>query len=380
MIIAPEPQARWTPNYCLWADEVPLGFEDLAEQFWPEVSAITDLGAKHLARPYVKLETDALQAFFWDRIRARGARVVDARAARLEHDRDGTTVRTHGGASHRVRALVDASGGRSGFVRRVHQKPAAFQTAYGLMLYAPGHRFDPSRMVFMDFRSAVGAGPEPASFLYALPLSNGRLFVEETSLASRPAVPMGLLRRRLEARLRTMGLDHCRRLSEEHCSIPMGLGLPARTQDLVPFGASASMVHPASGYLIAHVLRKAGPVATAILEGLEAGGAKAALESGNEALWPNPQRRSWEVYALGLEALVAMNAAQTTRFFDSFFQLSVADWSGFLSGTLPPMKLGRIMTRLFGVLPSALRWKLLQTSLSTGAAPIARTLLQPGLR
>jgi lycopene cyclase-like protein len=306
--------------------------------------------------------------------------VVDARATRLEKHGDATTILTDDGRSHRVRMVVDASGGGSPFVQRVHDRPPAYQTAYGLLLDAPTHGFDPQRMVFMDFRTARRDAPDPPSFLYALPLPDGRLFLEETSLASRPAVSSDLLRLRLESRMQQLGLERCGRLAEEHCSIPMGLGLPTRAQSVVPFGAAASMVHPASGYLMAHVMRKSEPLSESILAGLEQGGATRALAAGNEVVWPSFQRRTWEIYTLGLEALVAMNSEQTTRFFDSFFQLSIEEWYGFLGGTLAPMQLGRIMVRLFGVLPASLRWKLLETSLSTGAAPIARTLLQPGIR
>ncbi|MFA9412328.1 MAG: lycopene cyclase family protein, partial [Deltaproteobacteria bacterium] len=28
-LISPEPESPWKPNYCLWADEVPHGMEDL---------------------------------------------------------------------------------------------------------------------------------------------------------------------------------------------------------------------------------------------------------------------------------------------------------------------------------------------------------------
>ncbi len=45
-VVSPEPHSPWMPNYCLWADEVPLELQDLTEQFWPEVSVATVLGAR----------------------------------------------------------------------------------------------------------------------------------------------------------------------------------------------------------------------------------------------------------------------------------------------------------------------------------------------
>jgi lycopene beta-cyclase len=220
---------------------------------------------------------------------------------------------------------------------------------------------------------------EPPSFLYLLPLSRQRVFLEETSLAHRPGVAPALLRTRLQARLRALRLENASVVSEEHCAIPMGLGLPTPGQRLVPFGAAAAMVHPASGYSIAHVLRKAEPVADAIVRGLAGGSATDAASSANQVVWPRPQRTVWELYAFGLETLVDMSTEETARFFDAFFSMPISAWSGFLGGTLGPSELGAVMTRLFRSLPAPLRWHLVRTSVRAGAAPLARTVIQPGL-
>ena len=116
-----------------------------------------------------------------------------------------------------------------------------------------------------------------------------------------------------------------------------------------------------------------------ILEGLDSGGADAAVASANATLWPRAQRTVWELYGFGLEALVDMNATAISRFFDSFFQLPLEAWSGFLAGTLAPSELGVVMTRLFRSLPASVRWHLVRRGLSGGAAPLARSVLQSGL-
>ncbi|NNE20755.1 MAG: lycopene cyclase family protein [Myxococcales bacterium] len=379
-LVAPEPRSPWLPNYCLWADEVPLELQDLTEQFWPQITAATALGSRTLDRQYVKLDTEALQSHFWDALGAGSVRVVPQSAIRLSHQPSSTIIATDDGAEHQVQVVIDASGARTPFVRRVHSRPPAFQTAYGLLLDAPRHGFDPARMVLMDFRPVSDAAKEPPSFLYVLPLSGGRVFVEETSLARRPAVSMDLLRARLEARLESLGLARATRLAQEHCSIAMGLGLPAPGQSLVPFGAAAGMVHPASGYLMSHILRKAAPVAESILDGLDSGGVDAALAAGNAALWPRAHRRVWEIYGFGLEALVGMSGSETNRFFDSFFKLSPDDCAGFLGGRLSPSRLGGVMTKLFRGLPPSVRWHLVRTGLVGGVAPLARSVLQQGVR
>jgi len=382
-LIAPSPRKAWLPNYCLWAEEVPDALEVLIERTWREVSVATPLGERHLRRPYAKLHTESFQRRLFEDLRAGAARVVPERAAALEHDRDGTLVRMHGGQSQRVRVLIDASGAGSPFVERVHRRPPAHQVAYGVFLHAPGHRFDLDRATLMDFRPAGSpastAAGEPPSFLYLLPLSADRLFLEETSLAHRPGANMAVLRTRLEARLASLGLDQAPRTGEERCSIPMGLGLPVQGQPLVPFGAAAAMVHPATGYSIAHALRKAEPVAEAIVTALGEGGVELARAAGNAAVWSRAQRATWELYAFGLEALVSMDAAETSRFFDTFFRMPISSWAGYLAGTLNPSELGGVMTRLFRSLPASVRWRLVRAGISAGAAPLARTVLQTGM-
>jgi lycopene beta-cyclase len=138
------------------------------------------------------------------------------------------------------------------------------------------------------------------------------------------------------------------------------------------------MVHPATGYSIARTLRKAEPVAEAIIGALEDDDVEHARAAGNAAVWSRAERAVWELYALGLESLVSMDAAETSRFFHAFFGLPLASWAGFLAGTHGPAELGGVMTRLFRSLPASVRWRLLRTSVSAGAAPLARTVLQTG--
>ena len=44
------------------------------------------------------------------------------------------------------------------------------------------------------------------SFLYAMPVDHGRVFLEETCLVAKPALPFAVLKRRLERRLAAMGI------------------------------------------------------------------------------------------------------------------------------------------------------------------------------
>ena len=51
-----------------------------------------------------------------------------------------------------------------------------------------------------------GTQREVPSFLYAMPSSSGRVFLEETCLVAKPALPFATLKRRLHRRMAAMGL------------------------------------------------------------------------------------------------------------------------------------------------------------------------------
>ena len=51
-----------------------------------------------------------------------------------------------------------------------------------------------------------GTQREVPSFLYAMPVGGRRVFLEETCLVAKPALPFATLKRRLQRRLSAMGL------------------------------------------------------------------------------------------------------------------------------------------------------------------------------
>jgi len=54
-----------------------------------------------------------------------------------------------------------------------------------------------------------GTEREVPSFLYAMPVGGRRVFLEETCLVAKPALPFAALKRRLHRRLAAMGLKAC---------------------------------------------------------------------------------------------------------------------------------------------------------------------------
>jgi len=81
-------------------------------------------------------------------------------------------------------------------------------------------------------------------------------------------VPYQLLKERLLRRLAKRNVEPVDVIHEEFCLFPMNLPLPNLQQQLLAFGSAASMVHPASGYLIGALLRRAPSFADAIASGI----------------------------------------------------------------------------------------------------------------
>ena len=110
----------------------------------------------------------------------------------------------------------------------------------------------------------------------------------------------------------------------------MNPALPDRGQRVLGFGGSASMVHPASGYMVGSLLRRAPALAAAIAAGLDGGSASlqgAALATAAwQALWPEEMRRRHALHRFGLEKLMRFEEARLRHFFATFFNLPTELW------------------------------------------------------
>ena len=107
------------------------------------------------------------------------------------------------------------------------------------------------------------------TFNYVMPLSDDIIFFEETSLVANPAMSFHECKDRLGARLSSQNVFIAEVLDEEFCYIPMGGGLPRRGQRLVPIGAAAGLVHPATGYQAGRAFSSNLDVAEQILSELQ---------------------------------------------------------------------------------------------------------------
>ena len=220
-----------------------------------------------------------------------------------------------------------------------------WQVAWGELLTVDGA---PDGMLLMDWEG----DDDPPSFLYAMPLPDGRWFAEETVLVSRPEASLDILRERLHRRLARMGVRIRESHAVERCRIPMGMPLP--TGDVPAFGASAGFIHPATGYSLARSLRLAAPAARALAEG----------RSLHDALWPAADARAWAFHRFGMEVLARLEAPAIRAFFDAFFDQPPETWRGWLAGTLAPGELASAMLAHFGRLGWDLRARLMAAGMS----------------
>jgi lycopene beta-cyclase len=210
----------------------------------------------------------------------------------------------------------------------------------------------------MDFRCdhlTAEQRNEPPTFLYAMDFGEGVFFVEETSLALAPAVPEAVLKQRLEQRLANADVEITEVLEEEHCLFPMNLPLPDFNQPLLAFGGAASMVHPASGYMLGALLRRGPGLAEALAAALKQQpslGSAALARLGWQTLWPWEMVLRHRLFQFGLGRLMGFDEQLLRRHFTSFFQLSSRglEWLPHQYACRLPQLMG-VMLRLFAISP-----------------------------
>ncbi|MFK7918801.1 MAG: lycopene cyclase family protein [Ilumatobacter sp.] len=340
------PNLEWRATYTTWIDDV----DDAA------VVRSADIWAHQLDAVRVRFEREMLVE--------RPYGVIDNAALR-RHLRLGVRheERTIGSVGQiDARLVIDATGWPSqltGSTRngQADATPTAWQTAFGVVLSEPpsGPLAEPTMMDFSDAGASIVGREEVVTFAYSFPVVGGWL-VEETVLAAEPAVPPDQLAPLLATRL-GLSLDELllRAVTTESVQIPMGTPIPiaaAAPSGLPPvvcFGATAGMVHPATGYSLASSLRAADRVAEAIQQVLDATSPTQHIDvaSVRRAVWPTPSRRTRQLHDYGLDVLLRLDAAGVRSFFGTFFEMDTERWTGYLRIDTPPRRLAGIMTSMF---------------------------------
>ena len=385
-LLAPhDPREPWPNTYGIWGEEVDaLGLAHLLEYRWshtvsyfgpgdPEPASTANQATAH-GRDYGLFNRRALQQHWLQACAQGGVALRQGAAEQLRFvAQEGhavapatagawSEVRCADGTGQRARLVVDATGHQPVFVRRPEGEPVAGQAAYGIVGRFSAPPVETDQFVLMDYRgdhlSPQERRQQPPTFLYAMDLGGGRFFVEETSLALAPPVPYDALRQRLQRRLAHRGVQVLEVEHEEFCLFPMNLPLPDLRQPVLGFGGAASMVHPASGYMVGSLLRRAPAVAAAVAAALRqepAASPATIAAAGWQALWPAELRRKHALYRFGLEKLMRFSEPQLRAHFATFFSLPPAQWYGFLANTTTVPELLAAMVRLFVQAPWSVR-------------------------
>ena len=368
-------QQRWAPTYGIWGQEVDeLGLAGLLAHRWhdtrshfgtgdPEQKGTLESVVLH-GRDYGLFDKDRLQDHWLECAQRDQVRWWRDEAREISHTKLESQVKTRDGLHLKARLVVDASGHQPVFVRRTPQREIAAQAAYGLVARFKHPPIEPGQFVFMDYRN-VHLEPqqrlEPPTFLYAMHLGDDLYFVEETSLALTPAVPFEVLQQRLLQRLQHAGAVIETVVHEEFCLFPMNPPLPALNQRMVGFGGAGGMVHPASGYMIGSVLRRAPDLANAIGNAMadSSNHGAAVAQAAWTTLWPQELRLKHAFYCFGLSKLMGFNEKRLRQHFHTFFQLPSRQWYGFLTNSLSLGELALAMAQLFNLAPWEVRAGLL---------------------
>jgi lycopene cyclase-like protein len=366
------PRSPWKNTYGIWCDDLEaLGLGETLGFRWKECSVYAQGQEINLGRDYGLFDNRRLQNHLLDKCDRAGMGWLTGSASRIDQDKYAPCTHTKDGQEIRSRVVIDASGHTPALIKRPGFERTAYQAAYGIIGRFSKPPVRPGQMVLMDYRMdslAYDEQASPPTFLYSMDFGDGVYFVEETSLANHPAVDFKILEARLIQRLNHMGIQVVEIQHVEHCLFPMNLPLPYFNQPVVGFGGAASMVHPASGYLVGAVLKRAPGLASAIAQALASGNPPSSeiAQLAWETLWPAERIRKRNLYLFGLENIMLLDGQMINRFFKAFFDLPYSLWSGYLSDHLSYSQLLQTMSRLFLNAPWDVRRSLISSIGSQG--------------
>lgn len=360
--VDPSPLSLWPNNYGVWVDEFQsLGLDDCFDKTWPMSSVyINENKTKYLDRPYGRVSRKKLKEKLLENcVSSWVIKFHKAKVWEIQHQEFESSILCDDGSELKASLIVDASGFRSTFIEYDKPRNHGYQIAHGILAEVDGHPFDLDKMVLMDWRDSH-LGNEPylrvsnsrfPTFLYAMPFDSNLIFLEETSLVSRPVLSYMEVKRRMVARLRHLGVRVKRVLEDEKCLIPMGGPLPRVPQSVMAIGGTSGVVHPSTGYMVARTMALAPVLADVIAECL---GSTRMIRGRPlhhrvwNGLWPTERRFTREFYSFGMETLLKLDLNGTRRFFDAFFDLDPYYWQGFLSSRLSFQELVLLSLSLFG--------------------------------
>lgn len=352
--VSPAPSRIWPNFYGLWIDEAEaVAIEPWLAERWERAELRLGAGSLFvLERGYARIDNFALFQALAGAAEGEGAAFVQGSARTLVEGDGSTSVLLEDGRRLGAWVVLDATG-HGGLVPR---PPARIgQIAYGVVMRPRRCPFDAATPILMDYSDVPGLDPRAPTFLYALPLRDGSFLFEETSLARAPALDLPTVRAHLERRLAHLGVDGDV-IAEERSFIPLTPPLPSRSAPLIPLGAAAALVNPASGYLIPAALRQARQVARLVAAARREGRPpREAAEMAHDATWPPDRRLARELRVFGIDVLSRLDLEGTRAFFRALFSSSPHGWRSFLSHDASPGTLAAVMGETFRALPLGLQ-------------------------
>ncbi len=367
-----DPHIPWPYTYGIWGDEVDqLGLDHLLEHRWKNTVSYFGQGsadANDKANAPTEHHCDyglfdkiRLQSYWLNQCSNASVIWHLGTADKLSTSQRISTVTTIEGDKFQARIVIDATGYKPVFLKNRDMGPIAVQTCYGIVGRFNSPPVKTGEFILMDYRCdhlSEEEKDEPPTFLYAMDMGGGKYFLEETSLGLAPPLKLETLQKRLDLRLRNKKIEITELIHEENgLYLPMNLSLPDLNQPILGFGGSAAMVHPASGYMVGSLLRRAPILAKAVAEKIKDKNASPAIiaKSGWKVLWPKELRRKQALYQFGLEKLMRFKDPQLRAFFQGFFDLPTDQWYGFLTNTLSLEELVKAMWDMFKKAPWSVR-------------------------
>lgn len=345
LAIDPGPDAVWRPTYGVWAEDLgdpPTGVVRSVVRR-PEIRAH---GQHVLPREYAVLDNAALQrALPLDGVRVRAGRLTDDEVVALRRE---------------AAVVVDARGARPAGSGGTADDPAPAQTAYGIVVpaAAAAPALDGAEGLIMDWRTDwAPAGPVggPATFLYAIPLGDGTVLLEETCLAAAPGLPIEELRARLRRRLLARGVAASvvdDPVAREVVRIPMrGRGSPP-PGGVLAVGTAGRGGNVVTGYSVTHSLLTADRLA-------------ARLADGQVPRRVDPVGPADALREAGLRALLRLDVPGTLDLFDAFGRLPGQRQRAFWSRETDAAGMAASMWGMFARMPTRSRLELARATLGS---------------
>ncbi|MBF6191364.1 lycopene cyclase family protein [Nocardia sp. CDC186] len=299
--IDPRPERLWSPTYACWVDELPRWLPASVIAARMEAMTAWTSTEHRIDRPYCVLSKPGLR----DALPLDDATVIAGRATRV----DAHEVELADGRIIRAAVVFDARGLPSVKQRRAVSAHGVFvsaETAAPMLAEGEG--------LLLDWRPDNGAGPhEPPSFLYAVPVGDGTVVFEETSLGLRGGMPQHELRKRLRKRLATHGIRLTGDEPSESPHYPLDQPPPkSGVGTVIPFGSGGGMMHPTTSYSVADSLALVDTAVAAVCDERDP----------VAELWPWQARLVYWMRMRGLWGLGRLTTDQSIAMFESFFQAS----------------------------------------------------------